>query len=242
MGERDHHRSSPILAAENLRKNFRRPNGEYLEVLKGISLEIYPGEMVAITGPSGSGKSTLLHILGLMSRSDGGTLSLFGKDTGLLSEKERDDVRRRRIGFLFQFDSLLEELSIEENLRLVLKLRKNGVKRTGVKDIKEMAERFNIGHRLDVYPKDLSVGECCRANLMRAVLGEPDILFADEPTGNLDGKNAKQLLMEFEAQISVKSRGRAEAPAVILATHNIEIAAQAHRTLNLESGILMEVK
>lgn len=235
------HKASPILTAQNIKKSFLQPNGEKLLVLNGVSLEVRPGEIIAITGPSGSGKSTLLHILGLMAKADEGTLTLLGKDVGRLPDEERDDLRRRRIGFLFQFDSLLEELTIEENLDLTLRLRKDGGRKIPVKEIQDMAGRFGLEGRLRAYPRDLSVGESCRANCLRAILGEPEILFADEPTGNLDAKNAKQVLMELELQMKAQVHRRAEPPAMIIVTHNMEIAAQAHRTLNLESGLLKPI-
>ncbi|MBI4368925.1 MAG: ATP-binding cassette domain-containing protein [Elusimicrobia bacterium] len=158
----------PSLSARGLQKDFIQPNGERLTVLKSVDFDIYPGEMVAIMGPSGSGKSTLLQILGLMMRPDKGELSILGGDAAVMTESARDHLRRGKIGFLFQMDSLMEELTLEENLRLIQRIKGIGFAGEPVSNLSQVAGRLNLERRLPSFPRELSVGECCRANLLRA--------------------------------------------------------------------------
>ncbi|MBI2070027.1 MAG: ABC transporter ATP-binding protein [Elusimicrobia bacterium] len=228
-----------IIEAVGLTKNFRQPNGEAVPVLLGVDLEVAAGEMVAIMGPSGSGKSTLLHILGLMAKPDEGRLRLLGRDAALLTEQERDRLRRRAIGFLFQFNSLLEELTLRENLTLTSRVRSpEQSERRAALEIERLAEALGLTKRLGAYPRDLSVGECCRGNLIRSLLGSPELIFADEPTGNLDAKNAKNLIEEFLGLLGRAHAGPLAPPAIVLATHNGDVASQADRILVLSEGRL----
>ncbi|MBI4669626.1 MAG: ATP-binding cassette domain-containing protein [Elusimicrobia bacterium] len=250
-----------IIEASGITKNYKQPNGEALPVLRGIDLEVHAGEMVAVMGPSGCGKSTLLHILGLMAKADGGVLNILGRPVQAMEVAGQNFMRRCHIGFLFQFDSLLEELTVRENLRLRARMKTNdgrgerpfdfaqgvpsGVEgRSRIHDdaIEAWAAKLNIAGKLDAYPRGLSVGECCRANLLKALIGKPKVVFADEPTGNLDAKNAKKLAQEFLEIVSGLESGNSAAPAIILATHNHEIASQANRILLLEDGKLRETK
>ncbi|MBI4064519.1 MAG: ATP-binding cassette domain-containing protein [Elusimicrobia bacterium] len=230
-----------VIEARGLVKNFKQPNGEIAQVLRGIDLEVSQGEIVAIMGPSGSGKSTLLHILGLMAKPDSGNLNLLGHDVRAFENGDRDLLRRQKIGFLFQFDSLLEELTVAENARLAVRLRRPESSAAETEcEIGEWALKFSIENRLGAYPRNLSVGEACRANLLKILAGGPAIVFADEPTGNLDAKNAKKLIVEF-LELMKNDRDHPKKPrAIVLVTHNKEVAEETDRVFLLEGGKLRD--
>ena len=215
-----------VIRVEGLRKNF-----EGLEILKGLTFEIRPGETVCVWGPSGAGKSTLLHVLGLLTPPSGGKLELFGRDATLLPDGERTRLRRGRIGFLFQFHHLLPDFSLLENVMIPLLIQKWARPAAETKAV-PLLERLGLGHRLGHRPSQASGGEQQRAALARALIGEPDILLADEPTGNLDratGGEVETILRE-----EVKRRSA----ALVLVTHNEALAAQADRRLVLIDGNL----
>jgi lipoprotein-releasing system ATP-binding protein len=216
----------PVLRVTDLRKTF----GE-VDVLKGLSFQVARGESVGVVGPSGAGKSTLLHLLGLMTDPTAGGLELFGRNAASLMEKDRSRLRNEKIGFLFQFHHLLPDLSLLENVMMPLLIRRRPVDEAEAR-ARSLLSRLGVGHRLDHRPAEASGGEQQRAALARALAGEPAVVLADEPTGNLDrgiGREVEALLRE-----EVRARGA----ALVLVTHDETLAAHMDRRLVLVDGRL----
>ena len=218
------------VKAEGLRKSFDLL-GEKLEVLNGLSLRIKAGESVAVMGPSGSGKTTLLSIVGGLLAPDEGRVLLGGEDPYQVSEIQRDRIRNRHIGFLFQFHHLIPELSALENAAMPLWIR-------GVAWEKALAEGelllrdLGLSKRLGSLPHQLSGGERQRAALARALACSPRLLIADEPTGNLDRAHAERV------QSMLVELGQSRHVAVAVATHNDQLAKAMDRVLVLKDGVL----
>jgi lipoprotein-releasing system ATP-binding protein len=228
---RDSPRSSPVLRAVGLAKRFRLPDGGVLDVLRGVDLALMPGELVAVVGRSGSGKSTLLNLLGCLDRSDGGDL-WFGEErlTGA-GRGSRARFRGRHLGFVFQAYHLIPELTVWENV--LLAARYVGRARAEAEAAaRRLLERLGVAARAAHYPPTLSGGEQQRVAFCRAMLNEPEVILADEPTGNLDEDNAAVLLAELRA------RAHGGRSAVLLVTHSVDLARTADRTLTLADGIL----
>ena len=200
-----------------------------LEVLKGVDLEIAPGEIVALTGPSGSGKSTLLHIAGLLEQASSGTLWLAGSPISDLGDSERTRLRRDHLGFVYQFHHLLPEFSAEENVMLPAMIAATPREQARAR-ARELLGMVGLGERLEHRPGELSGGEQQRVAIARALANEPDLLLADEPTGNLDPATAGQVFQVFIEVI--KNTGR----AALIATHNPDLAADMDRTVTLADG------
>ncbi len=220
-----------MIKIENLTKTFRTDDVETL-ALRGITLEIRAGEFVGIMGPSGCGKSTLLNILGLLDNPSGGSYLLNGTEVSGLKEKERTAFRKGKIGFVFQNFNLIDELNIEENVALPLRYLKIGASERRER-VKEVLERMNISHRAKHFPQQLSGGQQQRAAIARAVVSRPDLILADEPTGNLDsvnGKDVMKLLTELNR----------EGSTIVMVTHSQHDAAYTHRVINLFDGKIVE--
>jgi putative ABC transport system ATP-binding protein len=199
-------------------------------VLEAVDLAVEPGEWVAILGPSGSGKSTLLNILGLLDRPDAGVYELAGEDVSDLGDTRRTLLRNRQIGFVFQNFSLLPRTSALENVAAPLLYR--GVRRRArLARARETLERVGLGDRLDYDPGQLSGGQLQRVAIARALVGEPALLLADEPTGNLDAHSGAEVLELFAALHRAGS-------TVLLITHDATVAGHASRRLLLEDGRL----
>ena len=218
----------PLLAAENLQKTYVTGEAR-VTALAGVSFAVEAGDFVALMGPSGCGKSTLLHLCGAMDRASGGTVSLNGRDLSSLGDDELTRVRREQVGFVFQFFNLLPTLTVSDNIALPCLL-------AGMKDqdaerrARALAERVGIAHRLSHYPQQISGGEMQRAAIARALIHQPSLLVADEPTGNLDsenGANVLSLIGELNKELKV---------TVLLATHAADVAAAASRTLRMKDG------
>ena len=213
-----------------MRKAFRQ-GGTELTVLNGIELALDAGEIVALVGPSGAGKSTLLHVAGLLEQPDGGSVLIEGRDCGGLSDEHRTLLRRRALGFVYQFHHLLPEFSALENVMLPQMIA--GVARHEARDkAAALLERVGLGERLDHRPARLSGGEQQRVALVRALANDPKILLADEPTGNLDhttGASVMDTLIEIV---------RASGLAALIATHNLDLAHRLDRIVALEDGRL----
>jgi len=220
----------PALELRGVRKVFRQGNVE-LAVLNGVDLMLAPGEIVALVGPSGAGKSTMLHVAGLLERPGGGAVLIEGRDCGALSDEHRTMLRRRALGFVYQFHHLLPEFSAVENVMLPQMI--GGVRRA---DARRKAEallgRVGLAERLAHRPARLSGGEQQRVAIVRALANDPKILLADEPTGNLDHTTAAGVM---ETLIEIV---RAHGLSALIATHNLELAARLDRTVMLEDGLL----
>lgn len=209
-------------------KNIRKTYGT-VDVLKGVDIDIARGEIVSIVGPSGSGKSTLLHILGTLDKADSGSLQMSGVIIGDLKGKELASFRNTHIGFVFQFHHLLPEFSAFENVCIPgwLGNRKKDEVRERAKELLVM---LGLSHRLDNKPNQLSGGEQQRVAVARALVNSPDIVFADEPTGNLDSANAKelhQLFFDLRRQFN---------QTFLIVTHNEELATLSDRVLQMKDG------
>ncbi len=216
-----------MINTVNLKKIFRTDEIETL-ALNNVNLNIKKGEFVAIMGPSGCGKSTLMNILGLLDNPSEGEFHFKGTNVAEYKENKRTDLRKGAIGFVFQSFNLIDELNVFENVEMPLVYQ-----RISSKERKEMVnkvlDRMNIGHRAKHYPQQLSGGQQQRVAIARAVVSNPDLILADEPTGNLDSKNGKEvmnLLMELNR----------EGTTIVMVTHSMRDSAYAHRVINLFDG------
>ncbi|MBQ8937231.1 MAG: ABC transporter ATP-binding protein [Bacteroidaceae bacterium] len=220
-----------MIKLQNIKKVFRTDVVE-TTALGGITLEVKDGEFVAIMGPSGCGKSTLLNILGLLDNPTEGEYWLDGKEVGHLKERQRTFTRRGEIGFVFQSFNLIDELTVEANIELPLKYL--GVPAKERKErVEEIMRRMAISHRAQHYPQQLSGGQQQRVAIARAVVVKPKLVLADEPTGNLDTKNGKEV-MDLLTQLN------AEGTTVVMVTHSQHDASFATRTINLLDGMVVE--
>ncbi|MEQ9329471.1 MAG: ABC transporter ATP-binding protein [Rhodospirillales bacterium] len=205
--------------------------GEKIEVLRGVDLAVFPGEVAALVGPSGSGKSTLLQIAGLLEHPTSGTVTLFGENCSGFGDAARTSVRRAKIGFVYQYHHLLPEFSALENVVIPQMIAGTSKSEAKVRAT-ELLEMMGLGHRLDHRPARLSGGEQQRVAICRALANRPAVLLADEPTGNLDPETAEKVFQELLRLV------RHENVGALIATHNPELAARMDRTLTLEDGRL----
>jgi lipoprotein-releasing system ATP-binding protein len=209
-------------------KTFRQ-GGRELHVLRGVDLAVAPGEMAALVGPSGSGKSTLLHIAGLLERPDEGEVTIAGEAVGRLGDDQRSKLRRKALGFVYQYHHLLPEFSALENV-IVPQMIAGRPKREARQHARTLLETVGLAERLEHRPARLSGGEQQRVAIARALANGPIVLLADEPTGNLDPETAGRvfgMLREMVRQTRV---------AALIATHNLELARSMDRVLRLEQG------
>ena len=222
--------TGPALELRGVRKVFRQ-GGVELAVLNGIDLTLNPGEIVALVGPSGAGKSTLLHVAGLLERPDDGSVLIEGSDSGALSDELRTLLRRRALGFVYQFHHLLPEFSALENVMVPQMIA--GVARRLARDkAAALLERVGLAERLAHRPARLSGGEQQRVAIVRALANDPTILLADEPTGNLDHATAASVMATLIETV------RTGGLAALIATHNLELAYRLDRIVALEDGRL----
>jgi lipoprotein-releasing system ATP-binding protein len=221
-----------VLEARNVHKSFRQ-GPVTLEVLRGIELTVRQGERLAIIGASGSGKTTLLQILGGLDRPTSGTVLVDGQDIHSLGERDRGTLRNRTLGFVYQFHHLLPEFSALENVAMPLLVRRAPVAEARAK-AREILERVGLGARLNHRPHELSGGERQRAAVARALVTQPKLVLADEPTGNLDGANAEQV---FALMLELN---RERGTSLIVVTHDMRLASRMERRLELEGGKLRE--
>ncbi|MBI2949257.1 MAG: ABC transporter ATP-binding protein [Verrucomicrobia bacterium] len=230
--------NSALLQLENVTKRYDSPGGDAsLPVLKAISLAVSLGDSVAIIGPSGSGKSTLLNIIGTLDKPSEGRVLLDGEDLSALDEDRLAQVRNRRIGFIFQAHHLLPQCSVLENVLVPTLASKDPGVRDGAEDrARELLERVGLGGRLSHRPGQLSGGERQRVAVVRALINQPKLLLADEPTGALDrasAQNLAQLLVDLNQETGV---------ALITVTHALEFAHRMRRVYELRDGALHPAK
>lgn len=219
-----------MLKVENLVKEFRTED-IITTALDNVSFEINDGEFVAVMGPSGCGKSTLLNILGLLDNPTNGNYELLGKEVGKLKEKDRTLFRKGHIGFVFQSFNLIDELNVYENIELPLIYLK--IKASERKEkVEAIMKRMAISHRRDHFPQQLSGGQQQRVAIARAVVANPQLILADEPTGNLDSKNGREV-MDLLTDLNK------EGTTIIMVTHSPKDASYAQRVINLFDGSIV---
>ncbi|RZJ04645.1 MAG: ABC transporter ATP-binding protein [Brevundimonas sp.] len=224
--------SNPVLSVRGLTRTYETASGG-LTVLKGVDLDVRPGEVVGLIGPSGSGKSSLLHAAGLLERPTSGEIRIDGEDVGMLDERARTHIRLAKIGFVYQFHHLLPEFDARDNVALPLRIA--GVKQPEARArAAEVLSALGLGERLTHQPAQMSGGEQQRVAVGRALANRPRLLLADEPTGNLDPATSQTV---FEALHDlVKKTG----VAALIATHNMELAGHMDRVFALKDGHLEE--
>ncbi len=222
--------SPQLLLADRIHR-VHRSDGSEIEVLKGVSLELARGEFVTVMGPSGSGKSTLLHILSGLDLPTSGEVFLAGREIGRADEATRTRVRRENVGFVFQFFNLIPDLTVEENVILPLLIARRDPKREEDR-VRRLLDALGLAPVRTRLPHTLSGGEMQRTSVARALVAEPPIVFADEPTGNLSTKAGEEI-------IAILRRAPREfAASVLLVTHNPRDAAAGDRVLFLKDGVL----
>ena len=218
-----------IIHLENIRKSYYLGKQE-LPVLKGISLDVYRNEYVALMGPSGSGKSTLMNILGCLDSPSGGRYMLNGKDVSRMPDNDLAEVRNKEIGFVFQQFNLLPRLTAAENVALPLVYAGIGKKERQDRAI-EVLKRVKLDDRSHHKPNELSGGQAQRVAIARALINNPSIILADEPTGNLDTKTSYEIM-------DILGKIHSEGNTVILVTHEEDISHYAHRVIRLRDGLI----
>jgi putative ABC transport system ATP-binding protein len=220
-----------LLQARAITKTYRLGRVD-VPALRGVDIDVSAGEFVAITGPSGSGKSTLMHILGCLDTATSGTYRIDGEDVSALKGKQLARVRNRKVGFVFQTFNLMPRLTVEENVALPLKYRGGLARSERRRRATTLLGRLGLSDRVGHRPDELSGGQRQRVAIARALVGEPAILMADEPTGNLDSRSGAAVLETFDEL----NRG---GHTIILVTHDPNVAAHARRTIQISDGVVV---
>jgi len=221
--------NKPVLELASIKKSFSKGSSNKIEVLKGVNLQLFPGEIVALVAPSGAGKSTLLQIAGLLDKPLSGKIFIDGQEIQNESDNQLTMIRRREIGFVYQFHHLLPEFSSRENIDLPQ--LSNGVpSKDAQRRSKELLDLVNLANRSDHRPAELSGGEQQRIAICRALANKPKIILADEPTGNLDQNTT---LSVFESLLKIVKKTNL---AALIATHNLDLAKRMDRVVELIDG------
>ena len=221
----------PIIQIRGLRKIYRVGKVD-VEALRGVDLDVAPGEFLSIVGPSGSGKSTLFHIVGALTPPTAGTVRVDGRDLAALSDAERTKLRKTTVSFVFQKFNLLPNLTARDNIALAQHLAgKNHVDPAGFQQVLDL---LGISQRLDHKPAALSGGEQQRVAIARAIVNHPAILLADEPTGNLDSENSRAVLS------ILRDLNERLGQTILMITHNLEAAAYGHRIVHMQDGRVLQ--
>lgn len=220
-----------MIELKDLNK-FYVTGDETLQALKDVNLIINKGEFLAIMGPSGSGKSTLMKILGMLDKKFDGSYTFFGKDISSFSDDDLCRFRNEKIGFVFQDFNLIKRLSIKENIEMPMLYRGSGIKETK-KRVVELLEKVSLENKIGKFPTQLSGGQQQRVSIARALVNNPDIIIADEPTGALDSHTSKEIMDLFKEL-------NKEGITIILITHDINVARKANRIMSIFDGELKE--
>ena len=226
-----------ILEVENLVRSYNtatfKDSKNNVNVLKGISFQVAEGEFVGIMGKSGCGKTTLLKTLGMIDKPTDGTIKFMGEDTSELYGDKLADIRNSKIGFIFQDFYLMDSLSVEENIMLPMIISKQNINKM-IAEAKKYAEQFQIEHLLKKNPYELSGGEKQRVAICRALINNPDLILADEPTGNLDSNSSKQVIhtLSYINQEFGKT--------IVMVTHDPQMASYCSRLILLKDGVILE--
>lgn len=223
--------SNEILKLENVEKNYDEQT-ESLHIIRNLNLSVKEGEFISILGRSGSGKSTLLNIMGLLDKTDSGKIYIEGKEVESLSDVEKDEIKNKMLGFVFQFHYLLPEFTALENVMLPALISNNRNKKEVEKDAKELLRLVGLEQRVLHKPSQLSGGEKQRVAIARAMINKPKILLADEPTGNLD-EETSEVIFDILKDINKKNN-----QTIIVVTHSKDLAQISDRQLYLKKGIL----
>ncbi|HEY5124681.1 MAG TPA: ABC transporter ATP-binding protein [Ignavibacteria bacterium] len=219
-----------LLEAFDIRKSYQITKQNKLHVLKGINLKIFRGEIAAIVGKSGAGKSTLLHILGALDTPDSGKLIFNNQDIFTYHDKEMASFRNKEVGFVFQFHHLLPEFTVFENILIPAMISKNINKNR----INELLREVDLSSRADHKPSEISGGEAQRAAIARALINSPNLILADEPTGNLDTQNAESII---DLIFNLRKKHNT---TFLIVTHNVEFAQRCDRIIRINDGIIPE--
>lgn len=220
-----------MIKISNIKKEYN-VDGLVTKILRGISLEIKKGDFVSIMGPSGSGKSTLMHILGLLDRATSGAYLFNNQNTSGWDDKKLALMRNEKVGFVFQSFFLLNRTNILDNVALPLSYAKNQSTDNSRQRAKTILDSVGLSHRLHHFPNQISGGEKQRVAIARALVNKPSIVFADEPTGNLDSKSGKQIMKIF-------SDLNKEGNTIVVVTHDIDIAKKARRIIKIKDGVIV---
>jgi len=220
-----------LISVKNLQKDFINDD-VVTSVLKGVTFDIEKGEFVSIMGPSGSGKSTLMHILSFLDKATGGTYNFETRDVSKLNDDELAEMRSKKVGFIFQSFNLLNRSSVLENVMLPL-VYTDTLNDERVKRAKDLLEKVGLSHRLNYSPNKLSGGEKQRVAIARALINSPEVIFADEPTGNLDSKSGAQVMKILQ---DLNDQGH----TIILVTHEKATAEHAERIIRIKDGVILD--
>jgi lipoprotein-releasing system ATP-binding protein len=226
--------SDPILQLRGLTRTYDTDVAR-LDVLKGVDLDVFPGELIGLVGPSGSGKSSLLHLAGLLEQPTSGDVAVAGLDCGAMNDRQRTALRLSTLGFVYQFHHLLPELSALDNVALPIQIA-GASRKVAQARARELLTRLGLGERTHHQPGQLSGGEQQRVAVARALANQPRLLIADEPTGNLDPATSAEVFKALFEQ------ARANGVAALIATHNLELARHMDRVMTLRDGKLYELE
>ena len=222
--------SEPIVSLRGLKRSFKQADVT-IEVLRGVDLDIMPGEIVALLGPSGSGKSTMLQAVGLLEGGFTGSIRICGAEASDLPSDGRTKLRREHLGFVYQFHHLLPDFNARENIVMPQMIADHSRGEAEIR-AEELLTALGLGHRMDHRPSQLSGGEQQRVAVARALANRPDLVLADEPTGNLDEATSDRVLAQFLELV------RDEGSAALVATHNERLASKMDRVVRLHEGVL----